>query len=104
MNAKGTYWIFRYYSGRGTDRRICVILAKGTTDKEALEYAVDWARQDTANTCCHEYSITIKRIKPPPDKETWNKRWSKLYKAFEKAQAAKNDWFITNHPHDWTTK
>jgi hypothetical protein len=99
---KATYWIMRYASNRGTDQRICVALAAGTKRSAALEVAKDWAERATAGTACHEYTVTVRRVKIPPRTELL-KRWERLCKSKRIIEDRWSDARQMFVPLNWTT-
>lgn len=85
---KSTHWLFRFYSSRGTDRWHCAELPAGTTDKEALEEAKDWAERETDGTACHEYTVTCERVALPKTRREHLAKYKKVLDAHHKAQEA----------------
>lgn len=93
-------WILRYFSNRGTDHRICVMLPDSTTDSEALEIAKEWAEKDTAGTACHEYMVEVEQCKLLSEKE-WQKQWKAACKAKNEADEIWNNLRAIRTAYDW---
>ena len=68
------HWIFRIQSNRGTDIVRCVALRQDMARKEVKEVAEDWARDETAGTSCHEYTVTWHPV-DVPSRRTLMKMW-----------------------------
>lgn len=98
VKKKSTFWIFRFFSGRGTDQRICAEMPAGTTMKDALESAKEWASKETFNTACREYTVHVKKTSKPPAKKVWRRKWEKLYNAYQKAKDRRDEWAAINNP------
>lgn len=96
-----TYWIFRYFSSRGTDARICAVMEPKTTQSEALEAAKVWAEKSTAGTACHEYAVHVKKVKKPKTHHLWVKEWTKRCEEYEKAAARRDEWLAIQNPKEF---
>lgn len=87
-----TYWIFRYFSSRGTDERLCAEMTAGTKATDALESAKGWAERQTAGSACHEYTVTVKRIGHIPKRREWLKEWRRRCDVYNKARDRRDEW------------
>lgn len=99
---KETYWLFRYRSSsRGTDVRICAKMKKGTTIGDAIEVARAWAYDATSGSACHEYTVSVRKVKPIGRRE-WLRKWDKVCKAYEKIKGQRDDLRAIGSPRDFT--
>ena len=101
MPAKFKLFVFRVYSGRGTDFRKAFKLPPDTTPKQALELAKDWAEKETAGSACHEYTVNVKEEKPISRRE-WLRKWKTACEAYEKAKTERSVLLAVGTPIDWT--
>lgn len=95
------HFIFRYFSNRGTDQRICVALPRGTTTRKALEVAKEWAEKATAGTACFEYTVQVHRVKRLSVAD-WRKKWDAACKARDKANDKWQNLRALSIAYDWT--
>jgi hypothetical protein len=94
-------FMLRYRSNRGTDQKIVVALSRGTTDKQALEVAKEWAERSTAGTACQEYTVTVKRLKPLTER-SWRKKWATICKRKQAVDDEYSTLRAMRSAYDWS--
>lgn len=80
---------------------MCVMLPKGTTTAKALDFADKWGERATKDTAIRQYSVKVLRIRKPPKRAVWLKRWAKVCKAYEAIKDKKDTLLAIGTPYDW---